>query len=99
MHFLFDFRKVVRRERLLAHELVEKAIVYGRTDAEFDVGIKLHDSGGQKMCRGVAKYKKRVRILLGENFQLEVLFKRAAEIDQVATIVHGIAKIWKRAVV
>ena len=98
VHFLFDFGEVVGSERLLAHEFVEKAVVHRRADAEFHVGIKLHHRRGKKVRGGVAKNEKRVRIFVGENFQLEILLERAAEIDQVAAVVNRIAEVAERAV-
>ena len=58
VHFLFDFRKVVEGERLLAHEFVKKAVVDWRADAQLDVRVKLHYSGGEQMRGGMAKDEK-----------------------------------------
>src|SRR6266436_827488 len=49
-------------------------------------------------CR-VTENEKGIGIFVGENFQLEVLLERAAQIDQVAAVVHRIAEIRERAVV
>ena len=47
----------------------------------------------------MAENKKRVGILVREDFQLEVLLERAAQIDQVPTVVNRITKIRERSVV
>ena len=56
VHFLFNFCKIVRCERLGAKELVEEAGVNRRSNTQFDVGIKLHYRGRQQMCGGVPEY-------------------------------------------
>lgn len=47
----------------------------------------------------VAKNKKRVGVLVSEDFDLEVLLQRAAKIDQVAAVFDGFTEAGERAVV
>ncbi len=86
VHLFFDFREIFRSERLVAQKFVEKASVDGRADAELDVGIKLHHSGGEQMRRGMTKDEERVGILFGEDLQLDVFLERAAQIHQFTEI-------------
>ena len=99
MHFLFNPYEVIGSERFFAQKFVEKAVIDRRANAELHVGIKLHHGSSKEVCRGMAENKKRVGILVREDFQLEVLLERAAQIDQVATVVNRITKIRERSVV
>ncbi len=46
VHFSFDFREIVGSEGLVADEFVEEAVVNGRPDAEFYLGVELKHGGG-----------------------------------------------------
>ena len=93
VHLLFDFRQVVRRERLLAQEFVEKAVVDRRADAQLHVRIQLHHRGGQQVCGGMTENIKRVGIFLGQDVQLDVLFERTAQVVKQAAIFRRIDRI------
>src|SRR5262249_54286471 len=82
-----------------AKKFVKEAVVDGRADAELDVGVKLHHGGGEQVSCGVTEDEKGVGILVGEDFELEVLLKRAAEIDKVAAVVDRFAKTGELAVI
>src|SRR5713226_7947879 len=81
VHLGFDSCEVVGGERFVAEEFVEEAGVDGRTNAEFDVGIQLHDRGGEQMRGGMAEDKKGVGILFGEDLELDVVVEGATQID------------------
>ena len=55
VHLLFDARQVFGSERLLAQELVEKAGVDGRADAQLHVGKEFEHRGGQQVRRRMAE--------------------------------------------
>ena len=56
VHLCFDFFEVFGRERLLAQEFVEEAVIDGRADAQLHVGKKLEHRRGQQMRGGVAEH-------------------------------------------
>src|SRR5215469_3358459 len=84
MHLLFDFREVFLSKRLVAQKFIEKSGIDGRSNAQLDVRIQLHDGGSQKMRRRMAEDEKRVRIPFCKDLQLYVTLERPAQIDQFA---------------
>jgi hypothetical protein len=89
VHFRFDLGQVVQSKGLVAEKLVEEAGVDWRANAELDVGIKLHNSGGEQMRGGMAEDEERVGIFFGEDLELDVVVERAAQIDQLSSTVIG----------
>jgi len=81
VHLLFDFLEVLLSKRFIAQEFVEKAGVDRRADAEFYIGIQLHDCRGEQVGRGMTEHKESVRIFFGEDLQLDVVVKRAPQIN------------------
>src|SRR5262249_847765 len=88
-HLFFDFAKVFGREWLFAQKFVEEAVVDGWADAELDVGIKLHHSRSQQVCRRMPENKERVGIFVRKDLQPEVLLQRTPKINQVAAVIDG----------
>ena len=83
-HLRFDFREVFGRERLVAHEFVEKSVFDGRADAEFHIWVKLQDSGGEEMRGRVAENLERVGVLRGEDREIYAVVERARKVNQLA---------------
>ena len=89
VHLGFDFGEVVGSKGLIAKKFVEKAGVDGRTYAELDVWIQLHNRSGEKMRGGMAKDEKGVGIFFGEDLELDVVVERAAQVDEFTGTVIG----------
>src|SRR5262249_27501067 len=97
VHLLFDFPQVFGGEGLLAQEFVKEAIVNRRTDAQLHIGVNLGHRRGQQVRRRMAENVERVRVLFGEDAQLDVLLERAAQVVQQAAIGLGIDGVGKDA--
>ena len=88
-HFLFDALEVFGRERLVAHEIVEKSGVDRRTDTQLHVWKKFQHRRGEQMRGRVPQHLNRVRIFRREDRKLYVLINRRAQIDQKTFAVGG----------
>ena len=80
-HFLFDAFEIFGRERLLAHEIVEKTRVDRRTDAQLDVREKFQHRRGEQVRRRVPQHLNRFGILRRQDREPHVLIDRRAQID------------------
>ncbi len=87
-HFLFDGREVFRRERLIAEEIIEEAVLDHRANGHLRSRIKLLHRFGQHMGAVMADEFQRPLIIARDNLQRGVGRNRIIEINQHA-IDHG----------
>ena len=93
---MFDRSEISLSERHLAVDVVEVAVVGGRTVAEFGFGEELEDGRGHDVRGGVADDTQRCRIILFEELQRNVFVQRRGEIDQAFAcgIVAGVHRLF-----
>ncbi len=87
-HLLFDHRQVFRRERRVAVEVVEEAVVDHRADGDLGAGPQRlhrlrHHVGGV-----VADQFQRARVVARQEFELGVLLDRIGEVGDSAVERH-----------
>ena len=87
-HLLLDAPEVLRRERVLHHEVVVEAVVRRRAEAELRVGEQLQHRGGAQVRGRVAQHVDRLRALLRDDADARVprhaLLHRAELVVEVA---------------
>ena len=83
-HFLLDAFEVFGAEWLAAIEIVVKAVLHGRTDAEFGVRKQFEDCSGQQVRGGVPVDVESVGIFGRQDLHRRVFFEGTREIVQVA---------------
>jgi len=88
LHFFLDGLKVLRRERLLAIEVVEESRLGRGTVAELGLGKELEHGGSHQVRRRVTINFQRLRIAIGENAQLRILLERTREVDELRAILR-----------
>ena len=67
-HLGLDLRQIVRRERLVAREVVIEAVLDDRADGHLRAGIELLHRLGHHMRRVVADQRRAPRVLAREEF-------------------------------
>ena len=95
-HFLFDRRKILRRERLGAIEIVIEAIFDHRTDRHLRAGIEALYRLSEHMRGVMADELERARILPIDELDLRIVFDGIGEIGELAVDGHGDAALGER---
>ena len=67
LHLRFERHQVFRGERLINFEVVVKAVVNGRTEADFCVGTETTHGRGQNVGTGVSQYTERPGVLFRDD--------------------------------
>ncbi len=88
-HLLFDGREILRRERLVAEEVVIEAVLDHRPDRHLRAGKQRLHRFGEHMRGIMPDQLQRARILAVDEFDLRILRHRIGEIDQFAVERHG----------
>jgi len=83
-HLVFDRREILGRERPLVGEVVVEPVLDDRADCDLRIGKELLDRIGEQVRRGMAQDLEALRILVGDNRQLDVAIDNVGRIDQLA---------------
>ena len=83
-HLLFDRREILRRERLVAGEVVVETVLDDRADRDLGAGPKLLHRFGQHMRGVVANEFQRALVLPGDDFDLAGFPQRIGQVAQGA---------------
>ena len=95
-HLGFDLRQILRRERLLAREVVIEAVVDHRADGDLRAGIKLLHGLRHHMRRVVADQLERFLVLAREEFDRGVGLDGSGEVGELAVEAHRHAALGER---
>ena len=87
-HFLFDRGKIFRRERLVAEEVVIKAVLDGGTDRDLGAGPQRLHRFGQHMRGVVPDQLQRAGIVAGDEFDFRIALDRIGKVDDHAIKRH-----------
>ena len=88
-HLLFDRVDVFGRERTADVEVVVKAVLDGRAEADLRFREELTNRRRQDVRRGVAQHVERLRILVGQDRDLCPVGQRALQVAYVAVDANG----------
>ena len=88
-HLRLDRSEILRRERLVAGEVVIEPVSDRRPDGHLRAGIQLLHRLGQHMRRVVADQLQRLGIAAGDEHNVGVVFDLGGQIDQLAVQLHG----------
>ena len=83
-HALFNGRQIFRREGALVGKVVIKAVVHHRPDRYLRLREELFHRIGQQVGRRVANDFQAVRILVGNDCQIDIAVNQIGSIDQLA---------------
>ena len=87
-HLLLDRREVLRRERLVAEEVVIEAVLDHRADGDLRAGPQRLHRLGEHMRGVVPDQFERARVLAGDELDLGVLLDRVGEVGDHAVERH-----------
>ena len=87
-HLLFDRGKILRRERLVAEEVVIKAVLDHRADGDLCARPQRLHGFGQHMRGVVPDQLQRAGVVAGDEFDSGVMLDRVGEIDHRAVERH-----------
>ena len=96
-HFRLDGGEVVRRERLIACEIVVEAVLDRWADGDLRAGIKILHRFGQHVSGVVTDHFQRFRVAARDEHQRRVAVYRGREIDRPAIQLHrqgGPSETW-----
>jgi len=88
-HLLFDGGQVFGRERTLDGEIVVKAVLDRRAEADPCLGEELPDRRGKDMGGGVAEHLQRLGIPLGENRHPGIVLDGPVEVEDLPVDLGG----------
>ena len=88
-HLGFDGREILRRERLVAGEVVIETILDRRPDRHLRSGIQRLHRLREDVCRIVADHLQRLGIAARDEDYGGVVLDRGGEVDQLAVELHG----------
>ncbi len=88
-HLRLDRTEILRRERLVAGEVVIEPVIYRRPDGHLGAGIQLLHRLGQHVRRVVADQLQGLGIAAGDEHNIGVVFDLGGQIDQLAVELHG----------
>ena len=95
-HLLLDRGEILRRERLVAEEIVIKTVLDHRPDGDLGAGPQRLHRFGEHMRGVVADQLERPRIVAGEELDLGVVLDRIGQIGKLAVERHGDRALGKR---
>ena len=95
-HLGFDLGQILRRERLVAREVVIEAVIDHRPDGHLRAGIELLHGLRHHMRRVVADQLERLLVLAREEFDRGVGLDGGGEVGQLAIEAHRHAALGKR---
>ena len=87
-HLRLDGGEVVRRERLIAGEIVVEAVLDRRADGHLGAGIQILHRLGQHMGGVVTDHLQRLGVAAGDEHDGRVAVDRGGEIDRLAVQLH-----------
>ncbi len=88
-HALLDLGKVLRRERLVAHEVVVEALVRRRAERDLRAGVEFLHRLGEHVRRIVAQQLERFRIARRHDADFGVVIHDRRKILHLAVDLHG----------
>ncbi len=84
LHLLLDRLQILGLERALDDEVVEEALVGGRTDAALSAGEQIRDGGGEQVSRAVPAERERLGASVGHDPDGRVPIEGIRQINQLA---------------
>ena len=95
-HLFLDCGEILRRERLVAEEIVIEAVLDHRPDGDLGAGPQCLHRLGEHMGGIVADQLERARIVAGEELDLGIVVDRIGQIGKLAVERHGDRALGKR---